>query len=136
MFNISAKADYALVIMLELAKNHGKGLVSMADITATRKLSPAYLTQITRPLKKAGLLLSKEGKTGGYALVKDPKDISILEILEALEGKINLNRHDCSAFCSAFKTCDAKTVWPSVMSEIKELLAKKTLEDLLKNLYV
>lgn len=136
MFNISARADYALVIMLELAKNYGQGMVSMADITATRKLSPAYLTQITRPLKKAALLLSKEGKTGGYALAKNPQDISILEILEALEGKINLNRHDCSSFCSAFHTCDAKTAWPSIMVDIKELLAKKTLEDLLKNLYV
>jgi Rrf2 family protein len=135
MFNISAKADYSLVIMLELAKNYGQGMVSMADITATRKLSPAYLTQITRPLKKAGLLLSKEGKTGGYALAKSPKDISILAILEALEGKINLNRHDCSTLCSAFHICDAKTAWPSIMVDIKELLAKKTLEDLLKNLY-
>ncbi|OGH91833.1 MAG: hypothetical protein A2534_00450 [Candidatus Magasanikbacteria bacterium RIFOXYD2_FULL_39_9] len=136
MFNISAKADYALVIMLELAKNYGQGMVSMADITATRKLSPAYLTQITRPLKKAGLLLSKEGKTGGYVLQRPPAEISVLEILEALQGKIKLNRHDCSSFCAAFHACDAKTVWPSVMSEIKELLAKKSLEDLLKSLSI
>lgn len=134
MFNISAKADYGLVIMLELAKNYQKGYLSITDINQTRKLSPAYLTQITKPLKKAGLLLSREGKSGGYALNKKPEEISVLAILEALEGRIKLNRHDCSEFCSAFEGCEAKTLWPSMMLEIKEMLAKKTLADLLKNL--
>ncbi len=86
MFNISAKADYALVIMLELARfakanarraKNNDGYLSISEITATRKLSPAYLTQITRPLKKASLLLSKEGKTGGYMLAKSPEAISV-----------------------------------------------------------
>ncbi|MCB9802761.1 Rrf2 family transcriptional regulator [Candidatus Nomurabacteria bacterium] len=134
MFDISARADYGLVIMLELAKNYQKGLVSMNEITEARRLSPAYLTQITKPLKEAGLLLSKEGKTGGYALNKNPEQISVLEVVEALEGEIKLNRHDCSSFCSAFHNCEAKTLWPSIMSEIKIMLAKKTLADLLRDL--
>lgn len=149
MFNISSKADYGLVIMLSLArfaesekdnfdsnkarraKNYQKSLLSINEITESRQLSAAYLTQITKPLKKAGLLLSKEGKNGGYSLAKSPAEISVLEILEALEGKIKENRHNCSAFCAAFHHCEAKSIWPNIMSEISGLLAKKTLADLL-----
>ncbi|MBT7553204.1 Rrf2 family transcriptional regulator [bacterium] len=131
MFNISAKADYGLIIMLELAKNHGQGYLAMSDISTAKNLSSHYLTQITKPLREAKLLASKEGKTGGYTLSRKPEEITILEILEALEGKIKLNRHDCSSICAAFANCEAKTIWPSIMMEIKKLLAKKTLADLL-----
>ena len=60
MFTISAKADYGLIIMLELAKNHGQGYLAMTNISATRSLSSHYLTQITKPLREANLLKSKE----------------------------------------------------------------------------
>ena len=135
MFTISAKADYGLIIMLELAKNYGQGYLSIADINEARKLSPAYLTQITKPLKKAGLLFSKEGKTGGYALRRRSEEISVLAILEALEGKIKFNRHDCSSFCAAFDNCEVKTIWPNIMVDIKELLRSKTLADLLNTIH-
>ncbi|MBT4349532.1 Rrf2 family transcriptional regulator [bacterium] len=132
MFNISAKADYGLIIMLELAKNHGQGYLAMSDISSTKKLSSHYLTQITKPLRQAKLLASKEGKTGGYTLSKNPDQITVLEIIEALEGKIKLNRHDCSSICVAFANCEAKTIWPTIMIDIKKLLQAKTLADLLK----
>ena len=131
MFSISAKADYGLIIMLELAKHYGQGYLAMSDISTAKNLSSHYLTQITKPLRQAKLLASKEGKTGGYTLNKKPDQITVLEIIEALEGKIKLNRYDCSSICSAFANCEVRTIWPAIMVDIKKLLQAKTLADLL-----
>ena len=133
MFTISAKADYGLIIMLELAKNYGQGYLAMANISATRSLSLHYLTQITKPLREANLLKSKEGKTGGYTLTKKPEQITILEILEALEGKVTLPRCSCNIDdCAGFSGCEVKIIWPFIMKDVRDLLKTKTLGDLLR----
>ena len=87
MFNLSTKSDYGFIVMLELAQKYQRGLLSLSDIARRRKLSSGYLVQIIQPLVKAKLIVSKEGKSGGYQLARNPKQISILEIIEALEGR-------------------------------------------------
>jgi len=132
MFTVSTKSGYGFIVMLEMAKNYQKGFVSLVDIAENKKLSAGYLLQIVQPLVKAKLIKSKEGKGGGYRLVKDPKKISVLEILETLEGPVNavkcLNKDHKK--CPAFSVCDAKNIWPVILRDVREVLKKRKLGDL------
>jgi len=132
MFNISTKSDYGFIVMLELARGYGRGLLSLSEIAKKRKLSSGYLVQILQPLIKAKLIISKEGKGGGYKLAKSPQAISVLEIIEALEGKAALVKclKQGSNCCAGFAACDAKKVWGIIAKDIQEMLKEKTLEDL------
>ncbi|PIT93633.1 hypothetical protein COU00_03335 [Candidatus Falkowbacteria bacterium CG10_big_fil_rev_8_21_14_0_10_43_11] len=136
MFNISTKSDYGFIVMLELARRYQDGLVSLSDIAKRRKLSSGYLVQILQPLLKAKLVISKEGKGGGYKLARRPKEISVLEIIEALEGKMDLVKclkrgKEC---CAGFAACDAKNIWGIIASDVKNMLGKKMLAGLLKKI--
>ncbi|MFA5318607.1 MAG: Rrf2 family transcriptional regulator [Patescibacteria group bacterium] len=132
MFTVSTKSGYGLIVMLELAKNYKKDFVSLTDIAKKNKLSANYLLQIVQPLVKAKLIESKEGKGGGYRLVRDPKKISILEILEILEGEVNMVKclvKDHNK-CPAFSVCLAKDIWPVVLKDVRDVLGKRKLGDL------
>ncbi|PIR95086.1 transcriptional regulator [Candidatus Falkowbacteria bacterium CG10_big_fil_rev_8_21_14_0_10_37_6] len=136
MFNITTKSDYGFIIMLELAKKYQKGHISLAQIANDKKLSAGYLMQIIQPLVKAGLVESKEGKGGGFALKKDPKKTSVLEILQTLEGPIRLVKclKDDSQCCEGFNVCEAKKVWPIIVKDVQNALAQRTLFDLVKKI--
>ncbi|HEX9664425.1 MAG TPA: Rrf2 family transcriptional regulator [Patescibacteria group bacterium] len=133
MLNIATKSDYGLILMLELAKNYNSGYLSLTQIAKTKNLSANYLAQLSIPLKQAGLVDSKEGKGGGYKLSKSPDQITVLEIVEAIEGPVNLvkchktENHDCQSFLA----CEAKMIWPAIFNEIKFVLRKKSLASLL-----
>ena len=133
MFNISTKSDYGLIVMVELGKNYKKDYLSLVNIAKAKKLSAGYLVQIIQPLVKADLIKSKEGKGGGYKLLKAPNKISVLEIIEALEGPTNLVKclRDGKTKCSCFFDCDMKKVWPVIIEDVKNVLRKRKLKDLL-----
>ncbi|MFA6551206.1 MAG: Rrf2 family transcriptional regulator [Patescibacteria group bacterium] len=133
MFNISTKSDYGLIVMSELAKKYPKDYLSLTDIAKDKKLSPAYLTQIIQPLIKTKLIASKEGKGGGYKLLKAPAQISILEIIEALEGPANLVKclRDKKVKCSCFLNCEIKSVWPVIIEAVKKSITDIKLSDLI-----
>jgi len=136
MFNVSTKSDYGFIMMLELAKQHKKGYVSLAQIATDKQLSAGYLVQLIQPLVKAGLIVSKEGKGGGYALAKSPKAISVLTILEALEGPTMLvkclKRNERQ--CSGFDKCEARKIWEVIAKDVRVMLQRKTLADLMKKI--
>jgi Rrf2 family cysteine metabolism transcriptional repressor len=88
MLNLSRKAELGLLFMADLVtlkKGETRDLLSWAK---TRGVSYRFLSRVAVRLKKAGLLLSKEGRGGGYALTKAPDKIKLIEIIEALEGKL------------------------------------------------
>ena len=89
MFKISAKTDYGLLIMLELARYSGQ-IVPLSPLAKVLKVSSPYLRQVARSLQKADLIKSKEGAGGGYYLSRSAKEIKVLEILEALSGTIKV----------------------------------------------
>lgn len=136
MFSISTKSDYGFIVMLELVHNYGQGLLSLSDIANRRQLSSGYLAQILQPLLKAKLVISKEGKGGGYKLARSPKEISVLEIIEALEGKMDLVKclkhgKEC---CAGFAACDAKKVWGIIAKDVQVTLENKTLAGLVRKI--
>ncbi|MBI4397382.1 MAG: Rrf2 family transcriptional regulator [Elusimicrobia bacterium] len=90
MFSLTTKSQYGVVAVLELAKNFGRGLIQIKDISSRHEISPKYLEQLLSRLVKAGLVRASRGKKGGYDLAKDPANISFLEVMEALEGKLEI----------------------------------------------
>jgi len=88
---LSTKGQYGVLAMYELARHYGDGPVSIKEIAAEQQFSDAYLEQLFASLKKAGLVRSLRGARGGYQLAKEPDQISVGEIIDALEGPIEFS---------------------------------------------
>lgn len=136
MFKISTKGDYGLLLLSALAEKMSAdgGFVSLKEIAKSQNLSLPYLSQIIIPLKKAGLVISKEGKEGGYILAKKPNKITLMEILEVLEGPVSPVRC-CSAGktgrCGKESRCNVKAVWLKAKFMLIDFLKSKTLSDII-----
>ena len=83
---VSAKGEYAIKAMLDLAMQRGRPLVPIQEIAARQGIPQRYLEQVLLALKRAGLLTSKRGSTGGYHLTKAPEEITVGAVLRAVEG--------------------------------------------------
>ena len=117
--------------MIRLAKNYKQGSLSLATIAKEEKISLGYLERLVAKLKSKGLVKSSKGIKGGYILSRQPKQISIKEIFEALEGSIApFYCVEPKNFCSR-KNCSARVVWEKLDGEIKKTLGKITLKDLI-----
>jgi Rrf2 family cysteine metabolism transcriptional repressor len=121
---ISTKGRYGLTIMIELAKNRGKGPVSLKTIAQNNDLSEHYLEQLASPLRNAGLIKSIRGAYGGYMLAKEPENITAGDIIRVLEGPIMLvegieNEQPAQ-----------QELWMRITNAIKEVLDNTTLNDL------
>ena len=86
---LSTKGRYGLRAMLDLALHSESEAVSIASIAARQNISESYLEQLIAKLRKAGLVSSVRGAGGGYVLTKMPEEISVGDILRALEGNLD-----------------------------------------------
>jgi Rrf2 family protein len=85
---VSVQVDYACRVMAELARLHGSGELAQIEHLARTEVVPAtFLAQILCKLRNAGLILSRRGNHGGYTLAKAPEEISLFDILVAVEGQ-------------------------------------------------
>ena len=133
MLKLSTKGRYGLRAMIDLAKSYDGNPVPimMSDIAARQELSRKYLHALLTPLKNAGLVRSTRGAKGGYFLARPPAEITIKEILAALEGELNIV--DCiadGANCSRASNCLARGVWKDLNDAIARLLDNVTLHSL------
>jgi Rrf2 family protein len=83
---ISAKGEYAIKAMLDLAMHRGRPLVPIQEIAVRQGIPQRYLEQVLLALKRAGLLTSKRGSTGGYHLSQSPDEVTVGAMLRAVEG--------------------------------------------------
>lgn len=132
---LSTKGRYGLRAMIDLARYSEDAPVSISSIAARQGLSDGYLEQLVALLRKAGLVKSIRGASGGYVLTKDPGDISVGDVLRALEG--SLEPVKCSAFydgegCTAAGGCVTKYVWQKINDSINRTVDDMTLEELVK----
>jgi Rrf2 family protein len=139
----STKAEYGVRVMVELARRAGKGPVPLAEIAAHDGLPLAYLEHLVARLRKAGLLDSRRGAHGGYLLARPPQEITMAEVVQALEGSIApieciSEAADGSLVCSresagageAFHVCPTKLLWTRVRFSIVRTLQETTLANL------
>ena len=90
MLTISSKSRYGITALLALAEHYNSGLLQIKDIASRCNIPHQYLEQIFNILGKTGIIKSTRGKKGGYELATSPDNISVLQIVNALEGEIEL----------------------------------------------
>jgi len=136
----STKAEYGVRVMVELARRTGGEPVPLAEIAAKDGLPLAYLEHLVARLRKAGLVDSRRGSRGGYMLSRPAAQISMADVVEALEGSIApieciSEAADGSIVCSRESspdhTCPTKLLWTRVRFSIVATLRETTLADLL-----
>lgn len=130
---LSTKGRYGLRAMLEMALNEDQEPMAIRTIAERQGLSERYLEQLLIPLKQAGLVKSIRGSKGGYILGRNPKDITVGNIITVLEGPIapvdcvsELNPNECDRF----DYCVTRGIWSRVRDAITEVLDSYSLEDL------
>jgi Rrf2 family protein len=135
----STKAEYGVRVMVELARRGDAEPVPLAEIASRGDLPLAYLEHLVARLRKAGLVDSRRGSRGGYLLARSPVDITMGEIVEALEGSIApieciSEAADGSIVCSRETdpghVCPTKLLWTRVRFAIVRTLHETTLADL------
>jgi len=122
--HFSIKVQYGIQAALELARKYNAGPVQIGDIARAQKIPVRYLEQLLLVLKKRHLLASVRGKEGGYSLARHPSDISVLEIIEALDGPIDLASKRLKKIPVLFD------LFEGLQSTVREYLGRTTLEDL------
>lgn len=135
---ISTKGQYGLEALVDLALHVSEGPVSLKKIAERCGLSEAYILQIFLVLRRAGVVSSVRGVQGGYVLAKSPSDISVKEVLEALEGPlvpVSCIIKDCKNPCSRFEMCVTRTLWEKIAARVSELSVSITIMDLMKSYY-
>lgn len=130
---LSTKGRYGLRAMIDLAIYSKEQQVSIKSISERQEISENYLERIIAVLKKSGYVKSTRGAQGGYSLAVEPEDISVGDILRALEG--DLNPVDCTTVneekqCSESGLCVTKFVWKKISDSINEVVNGISLQDM------
>ncbi len=132
---LSTKGRYALRTMLELALHDGN-LVPVTEISRNQEITSQYVEQLMVKLKRAGLVESVRGPTGGYRLTKKTSDITAGDIIRTLEGYIDpvfcVNPQISQKDCHRAPKCAARLLWKKIGEKVTEILDSTTLEDLIK----
>ena len=130
---ISTKGRYAIRVMLDLAEHAGEGYVPLKSIAERQEVSKKYLEIIVKDLVRGGLLTGVSGKGGGYKLCRDPKDYTVGEVLELMEG--SLAPVACLAkgasTCPRSSTCKTLPMWLEFDNMVHDYFESKRLSDLL-----
>jgi Rrf2 family cysteine metabolism transcriptional repressor len=128
---ISTKIRYGTRAMLELASHYGEGPIELKEIAKRENISLKYLEQVIIPLRTAGLIKSVRGSKGGYSLAKHPSEICLNDLVEILEGPLNLI--EClndPKVCQRVPSCVTRDIWREVSEAISGIFHSITLEDM------
>jgi len=128
---ISTKIRYGARAMVVLGSRYGKGPIELREIAKQEDISLKYLEQVIIPLRTGGLVKSIRGSKGGYSLAKPPSEICLNDLIEILEGPLNLV--DClrdSKSCQRTSLCATRDVWKEVSEALEKIFLSTTLEDM------
>ena len=130
---ISTKGRYALRMMLDMAQHQERGAVALKDVAARQNISKKYLEQIALVLGQAGSLPGARGHQGGYRLVGEPKDYTVCEILEKMEGSLHpvACLDQAPNVCERCNGCETLFIWEELDRRIRDYLMSMTLQDVL-----
>ena len=129
---ITRQADYAVRAVLYLANLGTSERAATSTVAEEQRIPPSFLAKIISQLSIAGLLHTSRGARGGVTLAREPEDISLLEVVEAIDGPIQLN--ECVAEdsqCSFDDGCPLRSVWSDAQSELVARLKKTTFAQLM-----
>ncbi len=133
---ITARGSYAVRALVDLASQPGTRPVSLREIAARGHISVSYLEQLFLKLRRRQLVRSVRGPGGGYLLARNANSISVAEVIEAVEEKIEpiyCVRPSSERVCSLESCCPAHLVWKGLAERMREYLTSINLEEMVKN---
>jgi FeS assembly SUF system regulator len=123
MLKLSKKADYALIAVRHLATHSGARSQSASDIAEAYGISAPLLQKVLQRLAKHGLVTARHGSSGGYQLARNPKDISALEVISAVDGPLMITSCVTShGNCDQSNTCTVREPLRKVNESILQVL--------------
>jgi Rrf2 family transcriptional regulator, cysteine metabolism repressor len=128
---LSTKGRYGVKAMVDLAIHYGGEPVSIKSISERQGISEYYLEQLFSPLRKSGLINSIRGAQGGYVLSAIPKAITVAEIMEVLEGPIEISSCLDEKSCNNVDCCATRLLWAKIKDSIDSVTKSTTLQDIL-----
>jgi Rrf2 family protein len=114
MISITTKSPYALRALTELARSGGAGPVPIGELARRRDVPVQFLEQLFATLRRAGVLKSQRGVKGGYSFAREPSEITVLEVVELLDGPVGAG---------------AESVFADAGAAARAVLAKHTIAD-------
>lgn len=129
---LTAKSEYGLLAMIDIAGSYQSGPASARGISERQAIPVKFLEQLLVSLRKAGLVSSVRGARGGFILTDDPSRITVLDIVEALEGPLvaTMCESDRGATCGRSGACAAAAVWNRATRALHDVFAGTSLAEL------
>jgi Rrf2 family iron-sulfur cluster assembly transcriptional regulator len=129
---LTTRGRYAVTSMLDLALHEGQGPTPLAGISARQDISLSYLEQLFSQLRRGGLVRSVRGPGGGYHLSKSPAQISVAEVIEAVNESTDATRCNGKGDCQKGSTCLTHHLWMNLSDQIHDFLRGISLSDLVE----
>ena len=129
---ISTKGRYGLRILMDLALHESEKPRLIRDIAKSQQISEKYISRLVIALRKAGMIRSVRGVNGGFHIAMKPEDITLLNVIEVMEGPLSIV--DCVSApkcCTHSKDCAPREVWCNLNENIRTLMSGTTLADIL-----
>lgn len=129
---LTAKSEYGLLAAIDLACHYGEGPVSAREVSEHRGIPARFLEQLLVQLRRAGIVTAVRGARGGFELARDPSQISVLDVVEALDGPLSSSVCDAeeTGGCVKSTACAASFVWSRATGALREVFASTTLDAL------
>jgi len=132
MFRLSKKADYGLIALKHLAM-HAEASISAREIAAEYRIPAELLAKVLQKLARKGLLVSQQGINGGYVLARDPARISIVDVVEALEGPISITPCERGDDCKQLQLCSVRDPLLKIKANVVRVLGDTSIYELATN---
>ncbi len=129
---LTTKGRYAVTAMLDVALHADDGPTSLADIAHRQGISQPYLEQLFGRLKRAGLVESVRGPGGGYRLSRDPRTVSVADMVGAVGEGVDATRCGGTGDCQDGEVCLTHELWADLSMQIHLFLSRVTLASLVR----
>jgi Rrf2 family transcriptional regulator, cysteine metabolism repressor len=128
--NVTAKSKYAVRALVELAQRPGDAPVPLVALAEAREIPTQFLEQLFASLRRSGLLQSHRGVYGGFSFQRPPEQITVLDVVEALDGPIEPAVCTSGESCVRRPICSVGDVWVQAKLAVEEVLAGVTIQEL------
>ncbi|OCR02670.1 Rrf2 family transcriptional regulator [Oscillatoriales cyanobacterium USR001] len=130
MVELSCKSEYAILALLELAAHYNEGEpLQIRSIAAQQNIPDRYLEQLLATLRRSGIIRSQRGAKGGYILAREPRKITLLEIVNCLEGA-DVDYSENNGSSKTLESAVIFEIWQEAREIANSVLQKYTLQDL------